>query len=191
MDLQKHLEKGWKNTLDFIGPVLLVTFVLIVVSVFSFGLLAPVTTAGYFQSLLRAGREGRTPEVKDIFSEMSLFLPLLLFGIVAFFAVTLGFILLVLPGLAIAVLLTFACLYMLPLMTDQKLGLIDALKESWAMAVLDPIGDHIIMVIVYLAILSIGGSLPFVILFAQPLATFILLSFYEERRKLKLEPPKH
>lgn len=66
-------------------------------------------------------------------------------------------------------------------MTDQNLDIVEALKESWDMAVKDPIADHIIIVLVYIAILSIGGSLPFVILLAQPLGTFILLSFYEDR----------
>jgi hypothetical protein len=181
MDLKKHLEKGWSNTVNFIGPVLLLTFVQIIVIFCSLGILAPVTSAGYFHSLLLAQREGRTPEIKDLFSQMSLFLPLFLFGLVVFAVVGIGFMLLILPGLAVTVLLIFACLYMLPLMTDKELGLIDALKESWAMAVKDPIGDHIIVAIVYMGILSIGGSIPFVILAAQPLATFILLSFYDER----------
>lgn len=184
MDLQKHLERGWKNFIQFIGPALLITFVQIVVTIFSLGILAPVTSAGYVHSLLLAQREGRTPEVKDLFSHMSLFLPLLLFGLVAFVVVVVGFSLLVLPGFAVMLFLAFACLYLLPLMTDEKMGLMSALRESWNMAVMDPIGDHIIITIVYVAIISIGGSLPFVILLAQPLATFIILSFYRERLKL-------
>jgi len=181
MDLKKHLEKGWSNMVNFIGPVLLLTFVQFIVIFCSLGILAPVTTAGYFQSLLLAQREGRTPEIKDLFSQMSLFLPLFLFGLVVLIVVSIGFMLLVLPGFAATVLLVFACMYMLPLMTDKELGLIDAIKESWAMAVKDPIGDHIVIALVYMGILSIGGSIPFVILAAQPLATFILLSFYDER----------
>ncbi len=181
MDLKKHLEQGWNSTVKFIGPVLLLTFVQIIVVFCSLGFLAPVTTAGYFQSLLLAQREGRTPEIRDLFSQMSLFLPLLLFGFLAFVVIALGFLLLVLPGIAMTILLVFACLYMLPLMTDRELGLIEAVKESWAMAVKDPIGDHIVITLVYIGIISVGGSLPFVILAAQPLATFILLSFYDER----------
>lgn len=181
MDLKKHLETGWNTTLKFIGPVLLITFVQILVSVCSLLILAPVTTAGYFQSLLLAQREGRVPEVKDLFSQMSLFVPLLIFGILAFIALALGYLLLILPGIALSIFLVFSCLYLLPLMTDQNLDIVEALKESWDMAVKDPIADHIIIVLVYIAILSIGGSLPFVILLAQPLGTFILLSFYEDR----------
>ncbi len=188
MDLKMYLERGWNSFLKFIGPALLLTFVQILVTIFSLGILAPVTTAGYFQSILLALREGRTPEVKDLFAHMSLFLPLFAFGLAAFLAIALGFVLLVLPGFGMMIFLVFACLYLFPLMTDQKMGLIDAVKESWRMAVQDPIGDHIIITIVYIAILSIGGSLPFVIVLAQPLGTFILLSFYEERRKLMIGP---
>jgi len=172
MDLQSHLERGWKNFIEFIGPALLITFVQIAVTLFSLGILAPVTSAGYVQSLLLAQRQGRTPEVKDLFSYMSLFLPLLLLGFVAFIVVVIGFTLLVLPGFGVMIFLAFACLYLLPLMTDEKMGLLSAVKGSWNMAVMDPLGDHIIITIVYVAIICIGGSLPFVILLAQPLATF-------------------
>ena len=186
MNLKSHLEQGWNSFLRFIGPALLVTFVLFVVIIFSLGILAPVTTAGYFQSLLQAQRDGRTPEVKDLFAHMSLFLPLFVFGLASFCIIMVGFMLLFLPGVGAAVFITFACLYLLPLMTDKKMGLIDGIKQSWQLAIADPIGDHVIITIVYIAILSIGGSIPFAILLAQPLATFILLSFFDERTKLLL-----
>jgi hypothetical protein len=181
MELKNHLEIGWNTFLKFIGPALLVTFVHLLVFVFSLGILGPVTSAGYFQSFLRAQREGRAPEVKDLFAHMSLFLPLLLFGFLAFCAIIIGFILLVLPGFAVMLLLVFACLYLLPLMTDKKMGLLAALQASWDMAVAQPIMDHVVIAIIYIALLSVGSSLPFVILFAQPLATFIVVSFYQER----------
>jgi uncharacterized membrane protein len=181
MDFKKHLEIGWQNTLKFIGPVLLLTFIQILVSICSLGILAPVTTAGYMKSLLLAAREGRTPDIKDLFSEMSLFLPLLGFGIVVVIAVGIGFMFLFLPGLILMILIVFASLYMLPLMVDRRLGMIDALKASWEMANRNPIADQIIVTIIYAAILSIGGSIPFAILLAQPLATFVILSVYQER----------
>ena len=89
--------------------------------------------------------------------------------------------LLVLPGFAVMVLLVFACLYLMPLMTDKKMGLLTALQGSWDMAVAQPIMDHAVIAVVYVALISIGGSLPFVIFLAQPLATFIVVSFYQER----------
>lgn len=181
MDFKKHFETGWQNTLQFIGPVLLLTFVQLIVIIISFGILAPVTTAGYFKSLLLAAREGRTPDIKDLFSEMSLFLPLLGFSIVIVIAIGIGFMFLIVPGFIVSLFVIFASLYLIPLMVDQKLGLIDALKGSWEMAIREPIADQAIITIVYVAILSIGGSIPFAIIVAQPLATFIVLSVYQER----------
>ncbi len=70
MDFKNIIEKSWKNTLSFIGPLLLITFAQLLVIILSLGILAPVTTAGYIQSLLRAEREGRQPEVGDLFSKL-------------------------------------------------------------------------------------------------------------------------
>jgi hypothetical protein len=35
--------------------------------------------------------------------------------------------------------------------------------------------------VLYLVIMSVGGSIPLALLIAQPLATFLLVSIYEER----------
>jgi hypothetical protein len=187
MDFKKHIMIGWQNTLNFIGPVILITFVQLLVSVVSFGILAPVTTAGYMKSLLLAAREGRAPDVKDLFSEMSLFLPLMLFSIVVVIAVLIGFMLLFLPGVALSIFLVFSGMYMLPLIVDRRLGVIEAFKKSWAMAIRQPLADQAIITIIYLAVMSIGGSIPFAVLVGQPLATFIVLSVYEERLRLPLK----
>jgi uncharacterized membrane protein len=181
MDFKKHFETGWQNTLQYIGPVILLTFVQIIAIIISFGILAPVTTAGYFKSLLLAARDGRTPDIKDLFSEMRLFFPLLGLSIIIMITVGIGFMFLIIPGLLLSLFVIFASLYLIPLMIDQKMGLIDALKGSWEMAIREPIADQAIITIVYVAILSIGGSIPFAIIVAQPLATFILLSVYQER----------
>lgn len=54
-----------------------------------------------------------------------------------------------------------------------------------------PVTDQAIITIVYIALLSIGGSIPFLILVAQPLAAFIALSVYEERLGYRpdIQPP--
>jgi len=181
MDFKKLIEKSWKNTLRFIGPLLLITFVQLLVIVFSLGILAPVTTAGYIQSLLRAEREGRQPEVGDLFAQMRLFFPLFGFFFLATIIAVIGFSLLILPGFIIIAATAFAAFYMLPLMTDRGYGLFAALKKSWAVATTPPVTDHIIIAIIYVAIMSLGSSLPFAFLMTQPLATFILIGAYQER----------
>jgi hypothetical protein len=181
MDFKEHLKTAWENTLQFIVPVILLTLVQIAVIIFSLGILAPVTTAGYMQSLLLALRDGREPKVGDLFSEMRLFLPLFVFGLLAMLAVMLGFMLVILPGFLVVAFLVFATIYMVPLMTDRDLGLMDALKESWNMAVRKPLADQVILMVLYMVIISLGSSIAVAVLFTQPLATFLILSVYEER----------
>ena len=181
MDFKAHLKTAWEYTLQFVVPVILLTLVQLVVITLSFGILAPVTSAGYMQSLLLAMREGRKPKIADLFSEMRLFLPLLGFGVLAMLAISLGFTLLVVPGFLVTGFLVFATIYMMPLMTDRGMGLLDALKESWSMAVRKPLTDQMVLMALYLLILSVGGSIPIALLFAQPLATFFVLSVYRER----------
>ncbi|NPE28742.1 hypothetical protein HNV12_12395 [Methanococcoides sp. SA1] len=181
MDFKEHLKTAWESTLEFIVPVILLTLVQMIVVTFSFGILAPVTTAGYIQSLLLALREGREPKIGDLFSEMRLFFPLLAFGVLAALATLFGFLLLVIPGLVVVAFLVFATIYMMPLMTDRKMGLFEAIKESWNMAVRKPVADQIVLMVLYLVIMSVGGSILLALLFAQPLATFLMLAVYNER----------
>ena len=181
MDFKKHLETAWKLTLKFIAPLILMTLVMFIVSFLTLGVLAPVTMAGYMQSILLMVRDGREPKIQDIFSQMRLFLPLLGFGIVVVIAIMIGFMLLVLPGIIVALAVSFSCLYMLPLMTDKKLGLIEAIKESYALATRGNILDHIVVMILFMGISGIGGSVFIGWLFTQPLATVFLLSTYEEK----------
>lgn len=185
MDFKMHLESAWQNTLQFIVPAILLTLVQMVVTIFSFGILLPVTTAGYMQSLLLALRDRREPKIGDLFSEMHLFLPLFVYGLLAMLAVSLGFVLLIVPGFLVTGFLVFATIYVIPLMTDRKMGLIDALKGSWEMATREPLADQVILMILYLVLISVGGSIAVAVLFTQPLATFLVLSVYEERLRGK------
>ncbi len=181
MDFKGHLETARNATLQFIVPVILLTLVQMIVIIFSFGILAPVTTAGYMQSLLLALREGREPKIGDLFTEMRLFLPLFVFGLLAMIATFIGLALLIVPGFLVVGFLVFATIYMMPLMSDKNMGLIDALKESWSMATKAPLSNQLILMVLYLVIISLGSSIAVAVLFTQPLATFLVLSVYEER----------
>jgi hypothetical protein len=181
MDFKKHLEIAWQLTLKFIGPLILMTLVMVVVSCLTLGILAPVTMAGYIQSILLMVRDGREPKTQDIFSQMRLFFPLLGFGIIAVVAILVGFALLVIPGIIVALAISFSCLYMLPLMTDRKMGLIAAIKESHALARQEAVLDHIVVILIFVGITGIGSSIFIGWLFTQPLGTVFLLSVYEEK----------
>jgi hypothetical protein len=181
MDFKKHLENAWNLMLKNLVPLILMTLVMTALSVVTFGILASVMLAGYYQAILQMLRNGRTPTIQDLFSEMRLFLPLLVFSIVVFFAMMIGFMLFVIPGIAVVCLLAFGCLYMLPLMTDQKMGLVDAVKKSWQMATQGNVADHVVVVILYIGLMAIGGSVFIGFLVTQPFATIFVLSVFEER----------
>jgi len=181
MDFKYHIETAWKLTLTHIVSLVLMSLVMALVTGFTFGILGPVTMAGYIQSVLLMLREGREPKVQDVFSQMRLFFPLLGFGVVAFIAILIGFLVLFLPGFLIIVAATFCCLYMLPLMTDKKLDVVDAVKESYRMAVRDQILDHIVVVALYMGIIALGSSVFIGFLFTCPLANVFLASVYNEK----------
>ncbi len=181
MDMKRLFQTTWNTTLSSIGPLLLLTVVYALVAGLSFGLLAPVTTAGYTQSLLMLLRDGRSPQVKDLFSEMSLFLPLTCFFALAIIAAMIGFTFLVIPGFLVIAIFAFAALYLVPLMTDERLNVYEAMQKSWDMAVLDPLSDHLIVVVVFIVITSLGGTVPFGFLITQPFATIFILGAYQHR----------
>ena len=187
MDFKRHIETAWNLTLGNIVVLILMTLVYVGVSAVTLGILAPVAMAGYTQSLLLLVREGREPKVQDLFSQMKLFVPLLVFGIAVFVASSIGFMMLFVPGLVVTLAVSFCCIYMLPLMTDRGLGIMDAIKESYAMGRSGVLVDHVVVVIIFLAVTLIGGTVFIGVLFTQPLATLFLMSTYEER--IRATPP--
>ncbi len=186
MDFKNLFSQTWKIFIANLVPLVLSTFVYIAVSVVSFGLMAPVLTAGYMHSILLLVREGRKPRIRDLFSQMRLFLPLLGFLLLTALMAMIGLKLLVLPGIAFLIALSYFCLFMLPLMTDEGLGLIEAIKESSRMAMEPPVGEYLVVIIIFLVINSIGNSTGIGILFTQPFATIFILLVYEIKRRRQL-----
>jgi hypothetical protein len=184
MDFKNHILLAWNMTLKHIVSLIIMTLVMLGISIVSLGILAPVTMAGYMQSILTLIRNGREPKIQDLFSQMRLFLPLLAFSIVVFIAIIIGFMLFFLPGLLLSLAISFCCIYMIPLMTDGNLGIIDAIKQSYRMATTGPIADNAVVVIIFWIVTMIGSSVFIGFLFTQPLATLFLMSVYEEKLKL-------
>jgi len=181
MDFKTLLETAWNMTLQHIVMLILMTLVMLVVSFLTLGLLAPVVMAGFTQAIVLLMRDGREPRIDDLFSQMRLFLPLLGFSVVVFIATLVGLSLFVLPGLAVIFAVTFGCLYMVPLMTDKKMGLVEAIKASWKMAFGDSVADHMVVAILFIGLMAIGSSVFIGTLFTQPFATVFLISVYLEK----------
>lgn len=188
MDFKTHLESAWKLTLAHIIPLIFMTLVMTVVSGLTLGLLAPVTMAGFIHAIILLVRDGREPKIQDVFSQMRLFIPLLLFGIVCGIAIMIGFMILFLPGILLTLAITFCCLYMIPLMTDKGLGLTEAIKESYHMSIRGQVMDHVVVAVLYIGIIAIGGSFFIGFLFTCPLATVLLASVYLEKTGGAVKP---
>jgi hypothetical protein len=182
MDFKTHLEKAWRLTLKYIAPLIIMTLVMIAASFFTLGILGPVTLAGYMHSILLMIREGREPKVQDVFSHMKLFFPFLIFGILVFLAALIGFSLLVIPGIAVVLAVAYCCLYMLPLMTDRKLGIVDAVKGSFSMTTNGSWIDNLAVFIIFIGLLALGSTTFIGALFTQPFATIFLMSVYDEKK---------
>ena len=183
MDFKSHLEVAWHQTLKYLAPLILMTLVMVIVSMVTLGILALVMMAGYIHAILQMIRNGRQPQIQDLFSTMNLFLPLLAFSIVAAVAIIIGMQMFVLPGLAVICALAFGCLYMVPLMVDRHMGLVDAIRTSWQLAVKDNPADQIVVAILFLGFIAIGSSVFIGTLLTQPFAMVFLMSVYLEKVK--------
>ncbi|MCK5164744.1 MAG: hypothetical protein KAQ72_13550 [Desulfobacula sp.] len=180
MDIKYHFETAWKHCIGNIVPLIILTLVVAAVSIVSIGILAPVAFAGYTHSLFQLLKTNREPKAQDVFSQLKLFLPLFIFGLVIFIIAIIGFTLFVIPGILFTIIIGYTCLYMIPIMVDKKYGLMDAIKKSISIVTSSHVTDHIIVFVIFCALTTIGGSSFIGFLFLQPFATLFLLSVYEK-----------
>ncbi|MBU1341446.1 MAG: hypothetical protein KKE44_23030 [Proteobacteria bacterium] len=180
MDIKYHIETAWKHCISNIPSLILLTLVVAAVSIVSIGILAPVAFAGYTHSLFLLLKNNREPKVQDVFSQLKLFVPLFLFGLIVLVITAIGITLFVLPGLLFSFIIGYTCLYMIPVMVDKNFGLLDAIKKSISLVTTTHLKDHIIVFIIFAALSTIGGSSILGFLLLQPFATLFVLSVYEE-----------
>ncbi len=182
MDIQYHVETAWQLFLSNIKSLVILTLVLAGASILSLGILVPVCFAGYTDSLYRLMKTGREPKAQDIFLQMRLFIPLLIFSLVILVITGIGFTLIVIPGFIFAAIVGYTCLYMVPVMVDLEYGLVDAVKKSIAMVTQSQVTEHVIVFIIFYALTTVGGSSFFGFLLLQPFATLFLLSVYDKNK---------
>nr|WP_320192568.1 hypothetical protein [uncultured Desulfobacter sp.] len=181
MDFKQIFELTWEQSKNNIVPLLILSLLFVVISTITFGILAPVAMAGFYHSIDRMVKEGRTPDAKDIFSQIGLILPLLGFSIATFIILFIGYSLFVLPGLIMSLALAFFSLYMIPLMVDKGFGVIAAFKESCAMSLRGALTDHLIVLLVFIGANLIGGSFYIGVIVTTPLTCVFLFNVYEHK----------
>lgn len=188
MDTKLFLERSWTMMKQHFIMLLVLTLVVAVLSTVTLGILGPVAFAGYTLALIRVVREDREPRIQDLFSQMRLFLPLFVFFLGVMVVVVLGLLLFFLPGVILAVAISFFCMYMVPLMVDLKLGLVDAVKRSTAM-ISGCWQDHIIAALIYLGLCWVGSLVAIGWLVTLPFGTLFLLQVYDYYAGPAVETP--
>lgn len=179
MNFKELVESALSQSMKNIVPLIILTLVFVGLSTISLGILAPVMSAGYTASLLDMIRTGKEPSPKDVFSKINLFLPLTLFAVTLLVAVAIGFLFLFLPGLILLAVVTFYMIYMIPLMVDKNLGVVDAIKQSIALVRQADLFDHIVIIVIYSIVQALGGSTLVGMIITMPLSTIFLLLAYD------------
>lgn len=132
---EQYLSQGWETFRKSPIPFVLYTLILVGISfILSFipsvgetvsYLISPVLAAGFFVGIRKLDKSG-TVEVGDFFKAFDDWLQIFLFSLVAGLLVALGVILLVIPGIWLAVGITFGY----PLILFARLEFWDAIKSS-------------------------------------------------------------
>ncbi len=182
MDFSKYFNRTWELFQNHLSALIIETIVFVIVSAITLGILSPVMQAGYTRSLLRMILEDRKPETGDLFSEMSHFFPLLGLIILVVLAVTIGFVLLVIPGLLLLFLILLIQQYFFQFLVTEKKGVFHAARSSWNFIFSGGrTGDHIVIMLLVLLFHSAGGSVFLGLIVTVPLSMiFLSLVFVNE-----------
>lgn len=178
MDFKLYLENSWLLLKDNLVILIIITLLMAVVSTLTLGILGPVVFAGYTHAILRLVRNQQEPKIQDLFSQMRLFFPLLGFGILTLIVVGLGLLFFFVPGIILAVAISFFCLYMVPLMVDQSLGLVDAIRASVNIITQD-FQTHVITALIYIGLCWIGSLVAIGWLLTVPFGTIFIILVYD------------
>lgn len=153
LDVGLTLKQSWRLFVKDLGPLLIAGLITVALSVLTLGVLAGPLTAGLYAMVMGRVREGRQPEVGEVFDQFDRFW--------AFLGATL--VLVILIGLAFITviggfLLATIWLYVFPLMVDRKMGLGEAMKTSKDMVMENGFWEHLALVVILAVISSVANG---------------------------------
>ncbi|HET6494658.1 MAG TPA: hypothetical protein VFH61_04730 [Thermoleophilia bacterium] len=153
LDVGLTMKQAWRLFVKDIGPLLIAGLITVALSVLTIGILAGPLTAGLYGMVMARVREGRQPEVGDVFNQFDRFW--------SFFGATL--VLVILIGLAFVTivggfLLATIWLYVFPLMVERGMGLGEAMKTSKDMVLENGFWEHLALVLILTIIGSIANG---------------------------------
>jgi hypothetical protein len=171
LDIGHALRQAARLFVKDLAPLIVGALIAGALSVLTIGVLAGPLLAGLYGMVIGRVRDGRRPEVRDVFARLDRFW--------SYAAAALALVLLV--GLAsLTVVGGFALatiwLYVFPLMVDRGLGLGEALKTSRDMVMRGGFWEHLALVLVLFVVVSVAnGALA---ILAAPFVVVVVTAAY-------------
>jgi MFS family permease len=182
IDLGRVLTEAGRAFIDDILPLIVAGLVGLLLSVVTLGVLAGPLFAGLL-SMVMGRRNGRKPQIGDVFSQMHRFWAF--FGAALVLAILIALASITIVG---GILLAAIWLYVFPLMVDRGMGLGEAMRSSREIVLRAGFWEHVVLVIL-LAVISALGRGPLVLLTAPFIVATIAVGYLESRDDPAAAPP--
>ena len=153
LDVGRVIKQAWRLFVKDLGPLLIAGLIAVTLSVLTLGVLAGPLTAGLYGMAAGRVREGRQPEVGQVFDELDRFWSF--FGAALVLVVLIGLAMLTIVG---GFLLATIWLYVFPLMVDRGMSLGEAMKTSKDMVLENGFWEHLALVLILAVIASIANG---------------------------------
>lgn len=172
IDLGSVFKHGWRLFIKDVVALLIATVVATLLSIVTIGILAGPLYAGLYQMVLARVKEGKELHWDDVFAGLDRFWAYL--GAALFLVIVIGLAWITVVG---GILLGTIWLYVFPLMVDKRMGLGEALGASYRLVRDNGFVEHLVLVVLFAVLSSIGGpaflvTVPFTI--AAIVAAYLL-----------------
>ncbi len=172
MDFAAVLQESWEKFVAEIVPLVLFTLLGSVLCLTI--VLIPTVAGGWFRGILGYVRYGDSPNLDELWNFED-FLPIALLLILGAIGVTIGYMLLFVPG----VILSVWWLYSLFFLLDRQMGVIEAFGASKDAVSQSGFLNHLVVLLIVSVLGAIGGSLSgFGALFTTPFGIIFMALCY-------------
>lgn len=172
MDIGRLLNRSWEAFIR--QPVNLLIFYVVGALLMCIPFLNLVILGGLIKGIMKAVR-GEDVNINDLFSEMDRAGEWIIGGILAGLAIGLGMVLLFIPGIILAFLLSM----FMYIMVDKRIGFMDAFKESWTITSKN-IGSWLIVLIIIGVLNALGGMVAIGWIITGPISMLFGIMAYQE-----------
>ncbi|HDQ26808.1 MAG TPA: hypothetical protein ENN43_08710 [bacterium] len=170
-------EKVVKMYLKEPVAVIVGALVALVLTVVTFGLLAPVMFLGLAE-FFRKIEKGEKPVINDLFIHLNKFIFLAVIGLISGATIFLGMVLLIIPAFLAAALWIYAPFYH----AYEGKGIIDSLKMSAKTAISKNYLGHVVLILALGLVNAVGSALWIGTLFTFPVTAGFVYYLYMQNR---------